>query len=171
MAETRTITIIVRKGADQPSQQGGAPDSEQGEQASRSNGDAGIASWLLHQAYSAAVQELTAEAQYQIGAYYSQTDDYIGERNMMVAKAYVGKVMGIAASAYAGARAGSAGGAAGALIGAAAGAGAYGVSQALEYWRALGAQSRSVERMDAQLGFQRARSGWSLTAGSIGEDR
>lgn len=172
MADSRKIVVtIVQEAprADDPNEKA-TGESEKAE-ASENAGLSDFASWIAHQALSEAVGAIRSESEYQISRYFSTRDDYIGQRNMGAARAMVGNAVGFGAAVFAGARAGSSAGGWGALAGAAIGAASWGVTKAIGGAQALDAQVLGLAKMDAQLGYARQRSGWSLTSGSVGEDR
>lgn len=174
MRETRSITItILNQGTSpQPSPTPSSPEekNEKTKESTKSNAQH-LASWLVHQALNEAKTQILTAVDYEFTRYYSTHDDYIGQRNYEVAKTFVGMAVSVGTSIYAGAKVGASAGPIGAVVGAAAGATFSGVSMALQYSRAMESQQLRVDQMNAQLSYTRQRSGYSLTSGSIGEDR
>lgn len=131
-----------------------------------------LTSWLVHQALNEAKTQIITAVDYEYTRYYSAHDDYIGQRNYEVAKTFISKAASVGNSMFSGAVMGaSVGGPIGAVVGAAASATFSGVNMALQYSRAMESQQLRIDQMNAQLSYTRQRSGYSLTSGSIGEDR
>ena len=115
---------------------------------------------------------VVGEAKYEINRYFQLNDDYFGQQNMNIALNVMNKVVDVGSSIYTGAQLGySVGGVAGAVVGAIVGAGVSAVSTLMEVDRNYNRQTITLNKMDAQLQFNRQRAGYSLTAGSIGENR
>ena len=112
------------------------------------------------------------EAKYEINRYFQLTDDYFGQQDMNIALNVLNKVVDVGSSIYTGATLGySVGGPIGAVIGGVVGAGISAISTIMDVERNYNKQIIALNKMDAQLQFNRQRAGYSLTAGSIGENR
>lgn len=113
-----------------------------------------------------------SELKYQQNKYYNMQDDYLGKQNMDIALNVLEKVWSVGINIYAGAKlglklGGGYGAAAGAII-------AAGVSTVQTYQQVAHNYEQErirLNQMQAQLDFTRQRAGYSLTAGSIGENR
>lgn len=176
MREVRAITITIKgEPADGSKKNPDAPKPEEenakAKETTKSSAQ-NLSSWLVHRTLSEAESQLKIAAEYEFSKYYTTHDDYIGQRNFEIAKAIIGIAVNVGSSVVSGATVGaSAGGAVGAVIGAAAGALFSGVNLALQYNRAMEQQQLTINQLDAQLQYTRQRSGYSLTSGSVGEDK
>lgn len=174
--ETRAITITIRtKGEGKPSKPSEPSKPEEKNQEAKSETKSAaqnLSSWLVHKALNEAESQLKSAVDYEFSMYYSTHDDYIGQRNYEIAKANINLAVSVGTSLYSGAAMGaSVGGPVGAAVGLAASAVSTGVNLALQYSRAMEQQQLKINQMNAQLSYTRQRSGYSLTSGSIGEDR
>lgn len=118
---------------------------------------------LLHEAYNYAKQEVTQIASYEISKYFNLRDDYIGQRNLTIAKNVISKSLGIATAVASGFMVGGAVGGAIATVGTAIGLG-------IEIYQNYDQESIKTRQMNAQLAYSRQRAGFSLTSESIGEN-
>ena len=174
--ETRAITItIISKSGEEPSPtpSPSKPEEENAEVKSETKSAAqNLSSWLIHKALNEAEAQLKSAVDYEFSKYYSTHDDYIGQRNYEIAKANINIAVSVGTSIYSGAAMGaSIGGPVGAAVGAVASAVASGVNLAIQYNRAMEQQQLKIDQMNAQLSYTRQRSGYSLTSGSIGENK
>lgn len=173
--ETRAITITIKaKGEGKPSSPKPSKPEEKNTEAKSETKSEGqnLSSWLVHKALNEAEQQIKSAVDYEFSMYYSTHDDYIGQRNYEIAKASINMAVKVGTSLYSGAAMGaSIGGPIGAAIGAAASAVSVGVDLALQYSRAMEQQQLKIDQMNAQLSYTRQRSGYSLTAGSVGENK
>lgn len=119
---------------------------------------------LVNQVFDTLKKNITTEAKYQINKYFVTRDDYIGQRNLNIAMAKISMVTDIGATIATGALAG---GLPGAVV---AGVTSL-VTTAVGIYNTLDAQNLKVDQMNAQLAFTRQRSGYSLTSGSVGENK
>ena len=104
------------------------------------------------------------EALYQQNVYYSLTDDYQSEQNLNIAKSIISKTASTAITAIAlGSKFGP--------VGAAIGVSVAVVSTGLDIFHNYQQEMMNDSKRDRQLEFQRVRAGYSLTAGSRGENR
>lgn len=119
---------------------------------------------LVNQVFDALKKTITTEAKYQINKYFTTRDDYVGQRDMNTAISFANMAVSLGASIGAGF---AVGGPVGAVI-----AGVTSVvSTAVSIYNTLDAQNLKVDQMNAQLAFTRQRSGYSLTSGSVGENK
>lgn len=175
--ETRAITITIKtknKAAPSPSApKPSKPEEKNAEAKSETKSAAqNLSSWLVHKALNEAEQQLKSAVDYEFSMYYSTHDDYIGQRNFEIARANINMAVKVGTSLYSGvSMAASIGGPIGAAISAAAAVVSTGVDLALQYSRAMEQQQLKIDQMNAQLSYTRQRSGYSLTSGSVGEDR
>lgn len=175
MREVRAITITIKgESADGSKKNPDAPKPEEenakAKETTKSSAQ-NLSSWLVHRTLSEAESQLKIAAEYEFSKYYTTHDDYIGQRNFEIAKACVGIAVNVGTSIVSGAMVGALAGPVGAAIGAAAGAAFSGVNLALQYNRAMERQQLTVNQLNAQLQYTRQRSGYSLTSGSVGEDK
>ena len=173
--ETRAITITIRaKGEGKPSSPKPSKPEDENEEAKSETKSEGqnLSSWLVHKALDEAKSQISTAVDYEFSRYYSTHDDYIGQRNYEIAKANISLAVSVGTSIYAGAKMGAAvGGPIGAAAGAAMATITSGVNLALQYNRAMEQQQLKIDQMNAQLSYTRQRSGYSLTSGSVGEDK
>ena len=113
------------------------------------------------------------EAKYQIDLHFKLTDNYLGAQNLNIALGVVNKVASFGLSIYSGAKLGfsAGGGAAGAVVGAVFAAGVSGLSLVQQISHNYEQEYIRINQMNANLQFNRQRAGYSLTSGSIGENR
>lgn len=105
-----------------------------------------------------------SEAKYQLNKYYTLTDDYLGQQNMNIALNVGSKLLGTAIAVKAGASVAGIPGAIAALF-------ASGITTGFQIAHNYEQERIKVAKMNAELQFNRQRAGYSLTAGSIGENR
>ena len=98
------------------------------------------------------------------------TDDYIGQRNKNIALTQINRGIGAISTIGSFAALGAAGGAAGIAIGALVGTAVAVAGIARSDIQGWDQQNIQIRQMEAQLGYTRARAGWSTQAASIGED-
>ena len=118
---------------------------------------------LLHEAYNYAKQEVTQIASYEINKYFNLHDDYIGQRNLTIAKNVVSKSLGMATAVASGFMVGGPAGGAIALVGVT-------TSLGIEIYQNYDQENIKLRQMNAQLAYSRQRAGFSLTSESIGEN-
>lgn len=176
MAEVRAITITI-KSEEAATQNKDVEEKATGSEeisssTKKSGGVSSLTSILVNQAFQHAKSQIISEAKYQVNKYFSTRDDYIGQRSMNNALTMANKAVSLGTSALAGFSMGMEfGGPAGALIGTLA-AVTFGVADtAISVHQALDAQKLNIDAMNAQLSFMRQRSGYSLTSGSVGENK
>ena len=107
---------------------------------------------------------LTEGALYGINKHLSLTDDYISQRYLKAGINVISRAVSIGSSIVAGA---TVGGLVGAVIGAVFAVG----DLAFDIFKNYDQQNIMLRQMDAQLQYQRQRAGYSLTSGSIGENK
>ena len=122
-----------------------------------------IATALLHEAYNYAKQEVVQIASYEVNKYFNLRDDYVGQRNLTIAKNVISKAVGMGTAIAGGFVLGGAAGGAIALIGTTA---SLGIEIAQNYDQ----ENIKLRQMNAQLEYSRMRAGYSLTSESIGEN-
>ena len=109
-------------------------------------------------------QDVLQETDYFIQRHFQLADDYQGQRSYVRAKNVILKSVSI----------GTSGVAAFATLGPAGAAVAVGIavsSVVVDIANNYIDQADTIRKMDAQLSYTRVRAGYSLTAGSVGEDR
>lgn len=130
-----------------------------------------VMSSLLSRAASQAKNLIVNEAKYEIDLHYNLTDNYLGQQNMNIALSIFNKVVGFGESVVVGAKVGSVGGVVGAAIGALFGAVFSTAKISTEILHNYQQERIKINQMNTNLEFNRQRAGYSLTAGSIGENR
>ena len=106
---------------------------------------------------------MTQIASYEINKYFNLHDDYIGQRNLTIAKNVVSKSLGMATAVASGFMVGGPAGGAIALVGVTA-------SLGIEIYQNYDQENIKLRQMNAQLSYSRQRAGFSLTSESIGEN-
>lgn len=107
---------------------------------------------------------LLGEAIYEINKNFRLTDNVEGKRDFNIATGMLKRTSKIATMIYAGA---ISGGPAGAIAGAVVGF----TNEAVNIYQGYDQQNIQLRQLDAQLQYSRLRAGYSLTSGSIGENR
>lgn len=107
---------------------------------------------------------LTEGALYGINKHLELTDDYVSQRYLNAGMNVIGRAVSMGSSIVAGA---NVGGVVGAIIGAVFAVG----DLAFDIFKNYDKQNILIKQLDAQLQYQRQRAGYSLTSGSIGENR
>ena len=165
MAETRRIVITIRHGKGKrptPSNPKPTP-SPKAKKVVQDKGTSIGTSVLANQVYENVKAMLKQTAEYEIGKYFDTKNDYVAKRDLSEALTYINMASSVATATYVGFKTGG-------PVGAAIGAGLVLSHQALNASLALERQRMAIERNDAQLAFSRDRAGFSLTAGSRGEN-
>ena len=165
MAETRRIVITIRHGKGKrptPSNPKPTP-SRKAKKVVEDKGTSIGTSVLANQVYENVKAMLKQTAEYEIDKYFDTKNDYVAKRDLSEALTYINMASSIATATYVGFKTGGS-------VGAAIGAGLVLSHQALNVSLALERQRMAIERSDAQLAFSRDRAGFSLTAGSRGEN-
>lgn len=104
------------------------------------------------------------EAKYQINRYFRMSDNYLAEQSLDISLNIVNRAISAGASIAAGF---AVGGVPGAIIE----AGIQAVKIGLDIYHNKDQENIRLNQMDAVLSFNRQRAGYSLTAGSQGENR
>lgn len=105
-----------------------------------------------------------SEATYEIGKYMRLTDNYFGQQNLNIAKNIVNRASNIGMSIAGGFVVGG-------PFGAIAAAAVSAVNLGVDIYQNYDQQNIRLRQMDTNLSFNRQRAGYSLTAGSVGENR
>ena len=174
MANTGVITIRLEESGKTPGPKKIDPSkpTQEAEKATALDAlDTAVLSIMIRKTAKQFLNISVGEVKYQINRYFNLTDNYIAKQNMDIALNVINKVWDIGASIYTGAKVGSAAGPVGAIIGAVLSAGVSFVSTGLQINHNYEQQQINLNKMDVQLQFNRQRAGYSLTAGSIGENR
>lgn len=184
MAETREVVVTIRSqslGGGQPAGSPASSNATQGPQApevgegnsvsteaqTKSQAMTTIAVQLAESVIQKTVQVAIGEIDYRIQRGFYLKDDYIGQRNYQIAKAQVASAAQFAVSSAA--MLATMGAAALPMI--AVSAVMTVTKNALQYNHAIEEQDYQIRQLDANLQFNRTRAGYSLTSGSIGENR
>lgn len=169
MAETRKITIEIIDSEAKPKteiqkkQEENNTGDDTSSKKSTALNDAG-AMIAINQAYKRIKNMAISNVDYLFNRHYNLTDDYIGQRTYNVAKNIVTKAHGMYMSIAAGF---ATGGPVGAAITAAISIG----STIIDIAKNFDEQNIMLKQMDTQLEYTRQRAGYSLTSGSVGENR
>lgn len=165
MASNGTITIrIINEEAQPETPQGDATGTKEARKSQRSDlQTAAITSVIQKAAHS--VKEMGAsQIRFQVNRYFEITDDYLGQQSLNICLGIARKVESAAMSIAGGALVA---GPVGAIIMGAVELGKTG----LDIYQNYSQQNLQLRKMDAQLDYSRQRAGYSLTAGSQGENR
>lgn len=180
MADTREIRIYIEGGSSKATQM--IPSAGNADlaasKARAGTGDAissttsTLGSVLANQAFEYVKKELGNELEYEIGKAITMRDDYVAQRRLSATYSIASK----GASAYAAVAGGyeigsSLGIAYGGPIGAALAAIGIAASIGVDIYQNYDRQRIAINKQEAQLDYLRQRAGYSLTSGSIGEDR
>ena len=169
MAETRKITIEIIDSEAKPKteiqnkQEKNNTSDDKSSKKSTALNNAGTMI-VINQAYKQLRGSIISNADYLINRHFNLTDDYIGQRNYNITKNIISKVRGTALGVVAGF---TTGGPVGAAITAAMSIGLT----AIDIAKNFDEQNIMLRQMDAQLEYTRQRAGYSLTSGSVGENR
>lgn len=183
MTDAKEIIVTI-KGAAQPSSPEGqpgvpatpnnvAPEENASETASQAQQAlTTVVVQMGEKALSQVVNMGVGTADYYITRAYVLKDDYIGQRNYQIAKSILmgvaSDVGGVAGWAISGFKIGQA---PGAIIGTILGTAITALSRGLDYNKQMQQQELQVRLLNQTLEFNRQRAGYSLSSGSVGEDR
>lgn len=109
-------------------------------------------------------QTLLSEALYEVNKYFDLTDNVEGKRNLNIAMGLVHRGTNVLGSTFLGAEIG---GVPGALVGFASGV----INEAINIYQGYDQQNIQLRQLNTQLEYTRERAGYSLTSGSIGENK
>lgn len=109
-------------------------------------------------------QTLLSEALYEVNKYFDLTDNVEGKRNLNIAMGMVHRGTSVLGSTFLGAEIG---GVPGALVGFASGV----INEAINIYQGYDQQNIQLRQLNTQLEYTRERAGYSLTSGSIGENK
>ena len=154
------IRVISEEGKSQPDVTPTPTDSETEVSSSSTSSKSTVIVVALESVLKSAKNMTVGQANWQFQRYFRMHDDYIGQEKLNIAKSFVSKGAAIGAGF-------AMGGIVGGIVATIAVAG----STALDAYRLHNEEDLKLRQMDAQLRFQRERAGYSLTAGSIGENR
>lgn len=118
---------------------------------------------LASQIFSQVKEQIAETALYGINRHLALTDDYIGERQLNAGLNVINRTISSASIVAFGASLGPVGIALGVAVAAG--------SLIFDVVKNYDQQNILIKQMDKQLEFQRQRVGYSLTSGSIGENR
>lgn len=119
---------------------------------------------IVNQVASELRSQLSEMAIYGINRHLELTDNYMGQRYLKAGLDVIGRSMSFGKAVYAGAKTG---GVVGAILGAVFSIG----DMTFDIVKNYDQQNILLKQMDKQLQYQRQRAGYSLTSGSIGENR
>lgn len=169
MAEIREVVIKIQG---ESSEKNRTPqDSNPNEKTQETDGLGKATSVILNQAFNQLKNEFISEVNYEINKHFNLTDDYIGQRNVNVAKNVISRVASIGTSIYAGAKLGLGGGPVGIAIGAVTALVISTAQLGVDIYQNYDQANINLRQQNAQLEFTRQRAGYSLTSGSIGDNK
>ena len=125
--------------------------------------------YCLKRAAESAKAITIEEVKYQINRHFRLTDDYISQQNLNIALGVVSKTKNAALGALGTFKALGGGGAG--ILGAITAAGIAVVQTGVQIVHNYEEEKLRLNKMNAELSFNRQRAGYSLTAGSVGENR
>lgn len=163
------VTLYVTEGQGQgASDDGRTPTLPKPKSTEKSKGNdnsnlSNVTAMLLHEAWNYAKNETLQIANYEINKYFSLKDDYIGQRNMTVAKNIISKGVSMGTAIASGFAVGGVVGGALAIVGSS-------VSLGVEIAQNYDQENVRLRQMNAQLEFSRQRAGYSLISESVGEN-
>ena len=171
MADNRSVVITLKLDSN-ASEETKPTDTSTVKQSTDKNGSMkAVAAFAVAQMAQLAASELVAWGEYYQNKELTLSDDYIGQRNKNIATTQINRaVSAISTIGSMTATGAMTGGWVGAIIGAAIGTATTIAGIARSNIQGQEQQDIMLRQMDAQLGFTRSRAGWSLNAGSIGED-
>ena len=109
-------------------------------------------------------QTLLSEALYEVNKYFDLTDNVEGKRNLNIAIGMVHRGTSVLGSTLIGTQIA---GVPGALVGFASGV----INEAINIYQGYDQQNIQLRQLNTQLEYTRERAGYSLTSGSIGENK
>ena len=109
-------------------------------------------------------QTLLSEALYEVNKYFDLTDNVEGKRNLNIAVGMVHRGATVLTSTLIGAQIG---GVPGAVVGFVASS----INEAINIYQGYDPQNIQLRQLNTQLEYTRERAGYSLTSGSIGENK
>jgi hypothetical protein len=120
---------------------------------------------IVHnEAFQYVKQVAINEARYEVNKDFAMRDDYIGQRDINISLGVISKVYSIGTSVVSGAIMGGAIGASVALAGSL-------LVEGIQVYQNLDQQNIKIAQLNSQLDYNRIRAGYSLTSGSIGENK
>ena len=159
MASAGTIKVVISQ--KEPKRRNSTPKNEIDSSMSIENS---LDNVVVNRAVNETISQVSEMALYSIEKHLSLTDDYVGQRYLKAGKEVISKTMSMGSSIMAGA---VMGGVVGAIVGAVLSLS----SMAFDIFKNYDQQNIMIRQMDAQLSYQRQRAGYSLTSGSIGENK
>lgn len=119
---------------------------------------------VAHQAFNYAKEMVISSAEYFIERSFQLTDDYEGQRDFNIAKGFLKRGIAIGGAIVSGA---VMGGPIGAVV---AGVGSIGMD-VINTAQGIDKQNIAIAQLNEQLSYTRQRAGYSLTSGSIGDNK
>ena len=169
MADTRNIVIELKVRNDSPkAQKGTGAESKEMEKmdleyllhpVGKLKGIEGAKYALVLNAYNNAKSVIKNEAKYEIGKYFSLTENYAMQQDIDNALIAISKVAEFGSSILSGIVVGSAGGVGGALVGAIVGAVADIAQNSVQIYQRFDQQNRQLATANVQSQFQAVRMG------------
>lgn len=169
-ADNRSVVVTLKLDSN-ASEETSPVDTSSAKQSTDKNGSMkALAAFAVAQMAQLAASELVSWGEYYQNKELTLSDDYIGQRNKTIALTQMNRAISSISTIGSMTAAGATFGPWGAAIGAAIGVATVVAGIARSNIQGQEQQDIALRQMDAQLGFTRSRAGWSLNAGSIGED-
>lgn len=159
MADTREIVITIKGGGE--ATQTERPDNPNPKDSTNLKKSTSV---LLNQTYQRLKSEISREVNYEIDKHFRLTDNYIGQRNLNNAKQIINKAVSFGTSVATGFATGGPVGAVRAFV-------IQTLSLGIDIYQNYDQENINLRQMEAQLSYTRERAGYSLTSGSIGENK
>lgn len=171
MADNRSIVITLKLDNGESSVEEQPTDTSAASNKSDKNSSAkAVAVFAAVQTTQIVISEAVSWGEYYWNKELTLNDDYVGQRNKNIAVMQINRAVGALGTIGSFTALGASAGPWGAAIGAVIGTVAAVASIARSDIQGQEQQDIQIRQMNAQLDFTRARAGFSLKAGSIGED-
>lgn len=164
MAEGKNIVIRIINEGGSGSQKNKVDVTGQDQKKSTDVLETAVLSSVLHRSFEQLKGAVVSETKYQLNLNYSLTDNYMSKQNMNIA-------LGILSRGYSAGVSIASGFAVGGWVGAGIAAGMEVLKLGVDIYHNYQEEAINLRKMNAQLRFNRQRAGYSLTAGSRGENR
>ena len=126
---------------------------------------------LLNQVYESVKNQVVNQVNYEIDKHFQLTDNYIAKRSFNEAMSVINFAVGVGTSAVSGFVLGSSAGIGGGIAGAIVGASVQVMSTITNVVQNYDREQIEMRQLEGQLSFSRERAGYSLTSGSVGENK
>lgn len=161
---TIVIKIVQETGKPGETPQVDATGKTEIQKSQRSDLETAAITSVIQRAFNSLKEMGASQVKFQVNRYFEITDNYLGQQSLNIGLNIASKIVSAGQSIAAGA---IVAGPAGAIIMATVEAGKLG----LDIYQKYSEQNLQLRKMDAQLDYNRQRAGYSLTAGTQGENR